>query len=227
MAKKTAPLLPSTDELLCQLGARLRVARLRRKLPAKQVAERAGMSPMTLRNVERGGAGVTLGAYAAVMQVLGVEQDLNLLAQADPVGRDLQDSRLQPASRAAHVLSQTGRSAPSSRVASLAGTVLASYPATRLAPSGALERLRKDVDALPAAQLRRAVEALPETQLRKALAQLPSRQLRETLKQVESPAKALEAQVRVAGSDWLKKSGFANSEALSGLIKRPPGKTGG
>lgn len=227
MAKKTAPLLPSTDELLCQLGARLRVARLRRKLPAKQVAERAGMSPMTLRSVERGGAGVTLGAYAAVMQVLGVEQDLNLLAQADPVGRDLQDSRLQSASRAAHVLSQTGRSAPSSRVASLAGTVLASYPATRLAPSGALERLREDVDALPAAQLRRAVEALPETQLRKALAQLPSRQLRETLKQVESPAKALEAQVRVAGSDWLKKSGFANSEALSGLIKRPPGKTGG
>ncbi|TWO71516.1 helix-turn-helix transcriptional regulator [Caenimonas sedimenti] len=228
MAKKTAPLLPSTDELLCQLGARLRVARLRRKLPAKQVAERAGMSPMTLRSVERGGAGVTLGAYVAVMQVLGVEQDLNLLAQADPVGRDLQDSRLQPASRAAHVLSQTGRSAPSSRVASLAGTVLASYPATRrLAPSGALERLREDVEALPAAQLRRAVEALPESQLRKALTQLPSRQLRETLKQVESPAEALEAQVKVAGSDWLKKSGFANSEALSGLIKRPPGKTGG
>ena len=55
MAKKTAPLLPSTHELLWQFGARLRVARLRRELPAKQVAERAGMSPMTLRSVERGG----------------------------------------------------------------------------------------------------------------------------------------------------------------------------
>ena len=87
MAKKTAPLLPSTDELLCQFGARLRLARLRRKLTAKQVAERAGMAPMTLRSVERGGSGVTLGAYVAVMQVLGIEMDIALLAQADPLGR--------------------------------------------------------------------------------------------------------------------------------------------
>ena len=98
MAKKTAALLPPTDALLVDLGARLRIARLRRKLPAKQLAERAGMSPMTLRSVERGGAGVTLGAYAAVMQVLGLEQDIALLARADPVGRDLQDARL-PAPR--------------------------------------------------------------------------------------------------------------------------------
>ena len=103
MAKKTASLLPSTDALLAQLGARLRIARLRRKLPAKQLAERAGMSPMTLRSIERGGAGVTLGAYAAVMQVLGLERDFEFLAQADPVGRELQDSRLPAPRRAAPV----------------------------------------------------------------------------------------------------------------------------
>jgi transcriptional regulator with XRE-family HTH domain len=94
MAKKTAPLLPATDELLRQFGDRLRLARLRRRLPAKQVAERAGMAPMTLRSLERGGSGVTMGAYLAVMQVLGIEKDLDLLGKADPVGRELQDARL-------------------------------------------------------------------------------------------------------------------------------------
>ena len=99
MPRTVSPLLPSTGELLRQLGERLRLARLRRRLSAKQVAERTGMAPMTLRSVERGGAGVTIGAYLAVMQVLGVELDLDLLAKADPMGRALQDARLPTKAR--------------------------------------------------------------------------------------------------------------------------------
>lgn len=94
MAKTIAPLLPSTTELLQRFGERLRLARLRRRLTAKQVAERAGMAPMTLRSLERGSAGVTMGAYLAVMQVLGIEKDLDLLGAADLMGRELQDARL-------------------------------------------------------------------------------------------------------------------------------------
>ena len=94
MSQRTAPLLPITGEMLTQFGDRLRLARLRRRLAAKQVAERAGMSPMTLRSLERGGSGVTMGAYLAVMQVLGIEKDLKLLGMADPVGRELQDAQL-------------------------------------------------------------------------------------------------------------------------------------
>ena len=94
MARTISPLFPATAELLRQLGERLRLARLRRRLSAKQVAARAGMAPMTLRSVERGGSGVTMGAYAAVMQVLGVERDFDVLAKADPLGRALQDARL-------------------------------------------------------------------------------------------------------------------------------------
>ncbi len=111
MAKKTALLMPASDALLQRFGERLGLARRRRRLSSKQVAERAGMAPMTLRSLERGGSGVTIGAYLAVMQVLGIERDLDMLGQADPLGRALQDSRL-PAGRTAVAVGSTGVKPP-------------------------------------------------------------------------------------------------------------------
>jgi transcriptional regulator with XRE-family HTH domain len=115
MAKKTAPLLPDNVDRIHQLGDRLRLARLRRLLTAKQVAERAGMTPVTLRNLERGNSGVTLGAYVAVMQVLGLEQDLDLLAKADPLGRELQDAILPRGPRRNWKASPPASGAPGER----------------------------------------------------------------------------------------------------------------
>ncbi len=57
------------------------------------------MSLMTLRGIERGRPGVTIGAYAAVLQVLGLDGDFDAVAAADPLGRELQDSNLKQRQR--------------------------------------------------------------------------------------------------------------------------------
>lgn len=117
MAKKTAPLLPSTELRLQQLGERLRLGRLRRRLTGKQVAERAGMTPVTLRSLEKGSSGVTIGAYLAVMQVLGADKDLDLLLKDDPLGRNLQDAALPRRSRATKQIAPPTPKRPASTAA--------------------------------------------------------------------------------------------------------------
>lgn len=94
MGQRTAPPLPSLGRALMSLGEDLRLARLRRRISATLLAERAGMSRPTLRAIERGEPGVTLGAYASVLHSLGLDQNLALLARDDAFGRELEDARL-------------------------------------------------------------------------------------------------------------------------------------
>jgi transcriptional regulator with XRE-family HTH domain len=94
---KTTPLrlLPSMRRLLAELGEQIRLARLRRYLSQQQVCERAGISRPTLRAIERGSPGISLGTLAAVLQVLGLEKSIILIARDDELGRRLQDARLE------------------------------------------------------------------------------------------------------------------------------------
>ena len=101
MPRPAPSLLPRLTRLLVALGSNLKLARLRRKFSAETVAQRAGISRKTMYRVEQGDPAVALGIYARVMQALGLEQDLSLLAADDLLGRKLQDAALSAPRRAA------------------------------------------------------------------------------------------------------------------------------
>jgi transcriptional regulator with XRE-family HTH domain len=66
--------------VLKKLGQDIREARLRRKLPAEIIAERAFTSRPTLRRIEAGDYSVSIGIYASVLQALGLLDGLGELA---------------------------------------------------------------------------------------------------------------------------------------------------
>ncbi len=82
------------------MGENIKLARLRRKLTAEQIAERAGISRSTLWQAEKGLSSVSLGTYAQILFVLGLEKDLQLIAKDDVLGRKLQDAELSVGKRA-------------------------------------------------------------------------------------------------------------------------------
>lgn len=92
MSKKAPVIMPQTRNILEQMGEQIKLARLRRKLSAQLVAERAGISRQTLNSIEKGTSTVTIGAYAAVLHALNnLDADLLLVAKDDELGRKLQD----------------------------------------------------------------------------------------------------------------------------------------
>jgi len=90
--KTSPPILPKNLKVLKVLGEHIQLARLRRKFSAEQVAERAGISRKTIYNIEQGIPTVAIGSYLQVLFVLGLEQDLSMVAASDPLGRKLQDA---------------------------------------------------------------------------------------------------------------------------------------
>lgn len=92
-SRKTA-LLPKQLKIMATLGENIKLARLRRKLTAEQVAERAGISRRTLFSVEKGSSAVTMGNYLQVLFVLGLADDFLIIASDDKLGRKLQDANL-------------------------------------------------------------------------------------------------------------------------------------
>jgi transcriptional regulator with XRE-family HTH domain len=81
---------------LKKLGQDLRDARRRRRIPMQLAAERASISRATLSKIEKGEEGVSLGAYAKVLFVLGMITRVAELAEVahDELGLHLEAEHL-------------------------------------------------------------------------------------------------------------------------------------
>lgn len=86
----------ATRKALRKLGADIHDARRRRHLPMDVLAERAFTSRSTLQRVESGDHRVSIGIYGAVLQALGLLDNLSQVADVsqDPVGREMAASEL-------------------------------------------------------------------------------------------------------------------------------------
>lgn len=82
--------------VLRKLGRDIHDARLRRRIPAAVLAERASISRMTLHKIEQGEPGVSLGNVATVLFVLGLVDRLGEVAdiRRDEHGLALEEERL-------------------------------------------------------------------------------------------------------------------------------------
>lgn len=81
---------------LAKLGRDVAIARRRRKLTVKMLAERVGVTRVTYLKVEKGDPTVSMGVYAMVLFVLGFPDALADLADAhrDDTGLLLDVERL-------------------------------------------------------------------------------------------------------------------------------------
>jgi transcriptional regulator with XRE-family HTH domain len=100
MAKKIFNLYPASAKEMEALGQRLKDARLRRRFSMETVCARADISRPTLNKAENGDPSVAFGAYVQVLRVLGLVEDLSLIAKEDVLGRRLQDESLPQRKRA-------------------------------------------------------------------------------------------------------------------------------
>ena len=100
MPREAKPLLPRLQLLLVEVGENIRLARLRRKLSAARIAERADISRTTLLAIERGAPSVSMGTYLQVLFTLGLEKSILHLANDDALGRKMQDAGLLVKNRA-------------------------------------------------------------------------------------------------------------------------------
>jgi transcriptional regulator with XRE-family HTH domain len=74
-------LLHKNGKILINLGKQIKQARIRKLMKAETLALEAGVGRMTLYKLEQGNPGISIGILLKVLLVLGVEKDLEAIAQ--------------------------------------------------------------------------------------------------------------------------------------------------
>src|SRR3954447_21899755 len=89
MSKRIHPLSPRTVEASRLLGTRIQLARRERRWTLQELAERVGVTAVTMRKVERGDPSVRLGVAFEAAALTGVP-----LFDPDPSRRRLEAQRV-------------------------------------------------------------------------------------------------------------------------------------
>ena len=73
----------AVQETLERLGRNIRTARVRRKLPQKDLARRIGVSRFVVADIEKGKPGTGIAAYVGALWALGLVDDMGAVADPD------------------------------------------------------------------------------------------------------------------------------------------------
>jgi transcriptional regulator with XRE-family HTH domain len=100
MTRKKVMLTANADCKLKELGARIKRARLRRNMSAESLSEKAGIGESTFYAIERGKPTVSIGAYVAVLIVLGIDGDIDTIAIDEDAKKQLYEQNIVKRKRA-------------------------------------------------------------------------------------------------------------------------------
>ena len=94
MSRPERVLFPDTQRQADALGARLKAARIRRRMSEADMAARALVTRPTIRRLESGDLAVSMAVLARVLEVLSLVEDLDRIAEHDLLGQQIADARL-------------------------------------------------------------------------------------------------------------------------------------
>ena len=100
MPRKNINLTSDTMKILEKVGAQIKRARLRRNISVEVITDQAGISETTFYAIEKGTSTVSIGAYAAVLAVLELDKDLELIALDEEGKKEYWGYNLQRRKRA-------------------------------------------------------------------------------------------------------------------------------